>query len=183
MLDVAILVVPVPLLLQRVMTRREKWSVFGLASLGIVVILLCIWRLATMIIHQAGWAPTMDFSWRAPISIILGCLEAQTAIVAVSIPIFWSMLEERVLQIFVQNEIEITEITEPMELDIASAKSDAGSEEGLAPSKRWSPPRTLDAKEMFYREVIERISPSPMTFESSIETSGDGGRTKRIISR
>lgn len=44
----------------------------------------------------------MDFTWRAPISIVLGCLEAQIAIVAVSMPVFWQVLEEQILQIFVQ---------------------------------------------------------------------------------
>ena len=138
------------------------------------VILLCVWRLATIVIHNAGWSPTMDFSWRSPISIILGCLEAQIAIIAVSIPIFWNVIEEQILQIFVQNEIEITEISSPIELDNASAKSDAGSEEGLAPSKRWSPPRTPNQKEMFYKGVIERISPTPMKFESGVETPREG---------
>lgn len=144
------------------------------------VIMLCVWRLATIVMHDAGWSPTMDFTWRAPISIILGCLEAQIAIIAVSIPIFWSVIEEQILQIFVQNEIEITEISQPMELDDRSVKSDAGSEAGLAPSKRWSPPRSKHQKEIFHREVIERISPSPMKFESSVETYGE---LRRTISR
>lgn len=39
LLDVAILVVPVPILLQRAMSKKEKWSVFGLASMGIVYVL------------------------------------------------------------------------------------------------------------------------------------------------
>lgn len=147
------------------------------------VIWLCVWRLATIVIHEAGWKPAMDFTWEAPISIVLGCLEAQIAIIAVSIPIFWSHLEEQILQIFVQNEIEVTEISQPMELENASAKSDAGSEEGLAPSRRWSPPRHRDQKELFHREVIERISPSPMTFESTVEAGKSGERITRIISR
>lgn len=150
------------------------------------VIWLCTWRLATVAIHDAGWSPTMDFTWRAPISIVLGCLEAQIAIIAVSIPIFWSVLEEQILQIFVQNEIEITEISHAVELDNASLKSDAGSEEGLAPTRtrRWSPPsRMKDQKDTFNKEVIERINPMRNTFESSVETQGDGGKIKRIISR
>lgn len=126
----------------------------------------------------------MDFTWRAPISIILGCLEAQIAIVAVSIPIFWTVLEDQILQIFVKNEIEITEIAQPMELhESSSAKSDAGSEEGLAPTKRWTPPLRADQKETFYREVIERVSPSPMKFQSSVETPSEGGQVTRYLSR
>jgi len=116
----------------------------------------------------------MDFTWRAPISIILACLEAQIAIIAVSMPIFWSVLEEQLLQIFVQNEIEITEIAQPMELENSSAKSDAGSEEGLAPTQQrqpWSPrsTRNIDQKDMFYREVIERVNPNTRGMDSSIE--------------
>lgn len=128
----------------------------------------------------------MDFTWRAPISIVLGCLEAQIAIIAVSIPIFWSVLEEQILQIFVQNEIEITEISHAVELENASVKSDAGSEEGLAPmtARRWTPPgRTKDQKDMFYKEVIERINPARNTFESRVETQGDEGKIRQIISR
>lgn len=125
----------------------------------------------------------MDFSWYAPISIILGCLEAQIAIIAVSIPIFWTVIEEQILQIFIQNEFEITEISQPMELDNMSAKSDAGSEEGLAPTGRRDLPRTLDQKETFYKEVIERISPGPTNFQSFVETPGDAGPTKRSLGR
>ena len=36
LLDIAIVVVPVPLLLRKAMTKKEKWSVFGLAAMGTV---------------------------------------------------------------------------------------------------------------------------------------------------
>lgn len=36
LLDVAILLVPVPLLLRRGLTRKERWSVFGLAAMGLM---------------------------------------------------------------------------------------------------------------------------------------------------
>lgn len=36
LLDICIIVVPVPLLLRKAMTNREKWSVFGLATMGIM---------------------------------------------------------------------------------------------------------------------------------------------------
>lgn len=36
LLDIAIVLVPIPFLFSKAMTRREKWAVFGLAAMGIV---------------------------------------------------------------------------------------------------------------------------------------------------
>lgn len=84
-----------------------------------------------------------------------------------------------------QNEVEITEICQPIELENSSTKSfDAGSEEGLAPTKRWTPPRTADQKkETYYREVIERVTSPTNMFETTVETSNDGPKLSGYFGR
>lgn len=70
--------------------------------------MLAIWRLATIIDHQAATWPVHDPTWYAPISIILAVLEIDAASICASIPIFWPVLESQWGHIFVTQEIKIT---------------------------------------------------------------------------
>lgn len=70
--------------------------------------MLAIWRLATIIEHQAATWPVHDPTWYGPISIMLAVLEVDFAAICASIPIFWPVLEERWGSIFITQEIKIT---------------------------------------------------------------------------
>jgi hypothetical protein len=70
--------------------------------------MLAIWRLATIIDHQAATWPTHDPTWYGSISIILAVLEVDCAAICASIPIFWPVLEAKWGTIFITQEIKIT---------------------------------------------------------------------------
>lgn len=70
--------------------------------------MFAIWRLATIIDHQAATWPTHDPTWYGSISIILAVLEVDSAAICASIPIFWPVLEARWGSIFITQEIKIT---------------------------------------------------------------------------
>jgi hypothetical protein len=70
--------------------------------------MLAIWRLFTIVNHQAATYPTHDPTWYGPISILLAVLEIDAAAICASIPIFWPMIESRWGSIFVTQEVKIT---------------------------------------------------------------------------
>ena len=67
-----------------------------------------LWRLVTIIKHQAGWEPHLDFTYYASISIILAVLEVNVAILAANMPIFWPVIEAGLVSILVVREIYVT---------------------------------------------------------------------------
>ncbi|ETS88229.1 hypothetical protein PFICI_02057 [Pestalotiopsis fici W106-1] len=87
--------------------------------------MLAIWRLATIIDHQAATWPTHDPTWYGPISIILAVLEVDCAAICASIPIFWPVLEARWGTIFITQEIKITREDRRLEEEAAVAESAA----------------------------------------------------------
>ena len=68
-----------------------------------------MWRLQTIVANDAGLSPYPDFTWWAPISIVLSCLEIDLAITCASIPIFWPVIQKSLSAIFVSHEIEVVE--------------------------------------------------------------------------
>lgn len=70
--------------------------------------MLAIWRLVTILDHQAATWPTHDPTWYGSISIILAVLEIDCAAICASIPIFWPVLEAQWGSIFITQEIKIT---------------------------------------------------------------------------
>lgn len=68
-----------------------------------------VWRLQTIIANDAGLSPYPDFTWWAPISIVLSCLEIDLAIICASMPIFWPAIHKSLSAIFVSHQIEIVE--------------------------------------------------------------------------
>jgi hypothetical protein len=93
------------------------------------VIAISSWRLATIIAHQAGWEPQLDFTFYAPISILLACLEVDIAVLAASMPVFWPIVLQVLQPILVTHEVHVTR--EPrwrsseVELECASMHSEA----------------------------------------------------------
>ncbi|KAI1453230.1 hypothetical protein F4805DRAFT_444380 [Annulohypoxylon moriforme] len=107
-LDMIVFTIPIPLYFQRDTIRRTKLGLVGVVSTGAVVNGLSIWRLATIVEHRATTSPTFDPTWYGPISIMLGTLEAMTASICASFPIFWPSLKVRLDEIFVTREVTIT---------------------------------------------------------------------------
>ncbi|KAI0136474.1 hypothetical protein BJ170DRAFT_13574 [Xylariales sp. AK1849] len=107
-LDLIILTIPLPLLFKEGTAFKQRLRILALLFIGSIVIMLAIWRLATIIQHQTGTWPTRDPTWYAPISLILGVLEVDFAAICASIPIFWPVLEQQWGSIFITQEIKVT---------------------------------------------------------------------------
>jgi hypothetical protein len=73
------------------------------------VVIMSVWRLLTIVQHGAALHPYPDFTWWAPSSIILSCLEIDLAIICASVPIFWPVIQKSFTAIFVSFEVEIKE--------------------------------------------------------------------------
>jgi hypothetical protein len=73
------------------------------------VVIMSVWRLLTIVQHGAALHPYPDFTWWAPSSIILSCLEIDLAIICASVPIFWPVIQKSFAAIFVSFEVEIKE--------------------------------------------------------------------------
>lgn len=97
------------------------------------VIVMCAWRLAEIVRHQAGWKPYPDFSWWAPLMVILAALEVNIGILAVSCPVFWPMIEQHFFGIIVRHEVEVTSQRVTFDgLEDGDGKSEHGSQTALA---------------------------------------------------
>ena len=71
--------------------------------------MISIWRLYSIVQHQAALAPYPDFTWWTPTSIVLTCLEIDLAIISASMPIFWPVIEKSFEAIFISHEIQVVE--------------------------------------------------------------------------
>jgi hypothetical protein len=73
------------------------------------VVFTSIWRLYSIVTTRAATTPYVDFTWWAPMSILLSCLEINLAIICASMPVFWPVIEKSVSAIFVTHEVHVTE--------------------------------------------------------------------------
>lgn len=73
------------------------------------VVFTSVWRLHSIVTTRAATKPYIDFTWWAPMSILLSCLEINLAIICASMPVFWPVIEKSVTAIFVTHEVQITE--------------------------------------------------------------------------
>ncbi|KAK6065229.1 hypothetical protein SCUP234_12676 [Seiridium cupressi] len=144
-LDLTVLAIPLPLLFRDGTAFKQRMRILGLLFMGSMVIMLAIWRLATIIDHQAATWPTHDPTWYGPISIILAVLEIDCAAICASIPIFWPVLEDKWGSIFITQEIKVTREHRYLEdddqvslragptgSDVELKRSDSGHSEGPA---------------------------------------------------
>ncbi len=117
------------------------------------------WRMVTIVLHQAGWSPNMDFTFYAPNSIILSAAEVATAAIAASMPICWPHLRMRFQAIFVTQVIEITthrrDDEDEVELERSDGDSGRESQQGL---RRKGSSTTMD---FYYNDhyVAEQVDP------------------------
>ena len=95
---------------------------------------MCAWRLAEIVEHRAGHAPYLDFTWWSPRMVTLAALEVNIAILAVSCPVFWPMIEQHFFGIVVQREVHVTSHRQVSGRGFESldGKSENGSEAALA---------------------------------------------------
>jgi hypothetical protein len=71
-------------------------------------VIVSIWRLSTLVAHQATTYPTFDPTWYSPTSGILATIEVDIATVCASVPVFWPVLRDSVSErIFVTKEVQI----------------------------------------------------------------------------
>lgn len=78
--------------------------------------------------HQAGYYPTHDPTWYAPISILLGVLEINAASVCASVPIFWPMVAPYLGTIFVTREVSV-QVVEYQDVEEGKGHRRQGTEE------------------------------------------------------
>jgi hypothetical protein len=78
--------------------------------------------------HQAGYYPTHDPTWYAPISILLGVLEINAASVCASVPIFWPMVAPLLGTIFVTREVSV-QVVEYHDVEEGKGHRRQGTEE------------------------------------------------------
>jgi hypothetical protein len=108
LLDLSILFIAMSIFKIVDLKKREFIALIALFNIGALLGAISIWRLVTIVRHRAGTYPILDFTWYAPISIILSALEVQIAIVLASIPIFWPVLVELGFgKILVVREIQV----------------------------------------------------------------------------
>ncbi|KAI0159273.1 hypothetical protein BJ166DRAFT_327327 [Pestalotiopsis sp. NC0098] len=106
-LDIIILAIPFHLYFKTDMTFKMRMGLLALLLMGALVNFLSIWRLQTLVEHQAGRYPTHDPSWYGPISMILATLECDCASICASVPIFWPVLSPYLGAIFVTQEVSV----------------------------------------------------------------------------
>ena len=121
----------------------------------------------------AGWEPHLDFTYYAPISIILACLEVDIAVLAASMPIFWPILLLAWQPILVTHEVEVT--SEPRygfryvssEVELESGSASVHSETEL---RKPSLAKTRHYKEAYTIERVVPVSEHPA--HRSMEVQG-----------
>ncbi|KAK7924851.1 hypothetical protein PG985_006905 [Apiospora marii] len=94
MLNLAILVVAIPLYFRKGVDARSRWCLTAMLIMGGFVNTMAIWRLVHV---QRMWAksgayPTFDPTWYAPTTVMLAVLEVNGATVCAAIPIAGSRL-------------------------------------------------------------------------------------------
>ena len=63
--------------------------------------------MVSVIQHRATTFPTFDPTWYAPAMVILAAVEVDLASMCASAPVFWPVLRQQVMKIFVTQQIEI----------------------------------------------------------------------------
>ncbi len=109
----------------------------------------------------------VDATWYAPDTILLAVLEVTLASICASVPIFWPVLTQQVIRIFVTKEVEITH---------NDRLSMAGSEIEL--TVRSS--EDLHYKDTFISDLVDPFRP-PNTghgFEARIKSEKSKGKKK-----
>jgi hypothetical protein len=164
--DLAVLLASLPMCLRLDRARREQWAVAGLCFVGSWILVFSVWRLITIVTHQAGWKPEMDFTWYAPISIIVSCLEVDTAIIAASMPVCWPQLQKYFPAIFVTHVVEITTERRNSNGELELERADSRE------SRRSLQPKNYSATyDEYYGEAYTTEQVYPQKLDESLHSS------------
>ncbi|KAH8205481.1 hypothetical protein TruAng_000387 [Truncatella angustata] len=125
-IDIFILSLPVWLVVRKTNVPTNRLGLVGLLGGGCVVVFVSIWRLASLVKHQAATYPTFDPTWYSPISIILSAIEVDVASICASIPVFWPVLTNSVGEIFVTKEVHIIHEERGDEFELHLSRSGSG---------------------------------------------------------
>ncbi|KAI0602255.1 hypothetical protein F4775DRAFT_581636 [Biscogniauxia sp. FL1348] len=106
-LDLIVLSIPVPLW-SKSSDTKQRVAVGTLFCLGLTINVINIWRVQTVVLHQAGTYPVLDPTWYGPISIVLGIIEIDLASICASVPVFWPVITDSIGKIFVTQEVHVT---------------------------------------------------------------------------
>ncbi|KAF0323585.1 integral membrane protein [Colletotrichum asianum] len=163
-LDLLVLAIPVPLYFKRDASLKSKLGLLILLTIGLIVNAISVVRLISVVQHKAATLPTLDYTWYAPISVVIACVEVDLAMVACSVPIFWPVLRKHFGDfgdgIFVTKEIEVTrearrlesvELDDDLEME-PDRRSRVGSEASLRQESR-APPNGRYLDEFVVRQV------------------------------
>lgn len=175
-LDVLVLAIPVPLYFEKDTTPRVRLGLIGLFMIGVLVNAMAVWRLQTIIEHQAATYPTPDPTWYGPISMLLALIEVDLSAIAASIPIFWPVLQMAWGKIVVTKEVEVNfEDRYDYGLDSAS-RSRSGSQSQLRKQRSMS-----SNKETHYHDsfVLDHVDPLRRSSRQGVAARVMGGNEKR----
>jgi hypothetical protein len=126
--DILVFVLPIPFLKGLRLQGKTRIGLFGLFTMGGVVVSLSIARMVSISIKRAGTVPIFDPTFATPLVYISSVLEINMTILCASIPIFWPLVVEgwRGKGILVVNEIEIrTDSYSSAALDVGLAEQGA----------------------------------------------------------
>jgi len=149
----------------------EHRSDFGFSR----IVVVSAWRLGTIIAHGAGWGgpdEATDFTWFSPEPVILSAVEVVTAILAASMPIFWPVMEAKLLSVFVTHEIVITHQPYDAHGFELNRSSSQGSERSLNRT-------ALDKAAQYYRSPHLQGYVDPFKTEEQIHIT-QCGQTARL---
>ncbi|KAF2642350.1 hypothetical protein P280DRAFT_467718 [Massarina eburnea CBS 473.64] len=107
--DISVFTMPMVLFTRPHLRKNSIFSLAGIFMIGAVVVMTSIWRLYSIVLNRAATLPYIDFTWWAPITLILSCLEINLAIMCASMPVFWPHIEKSFTAIFVTREVHVTE--------------------------------------------------------------------------
>ncbi|KAF2713400.1 hypothetical protein K504DRAFT_498217 [Pleomassaria siparia CBS 279.74] len=108
LLDILVLVLPIPFLRSMAMGGKTRLGLVGLFSIGGVVVTVSIARIISLAVKRAGTVPYLDMTFATPVIYLFSVLEIDIAILCASIPIFWPYVASLASnKILVVNEIEI----------------------------------------------------------------------------
>ncbi|KAH8651126.1 hypothetical protein BX600DRAFT_516720 [Xylariales sp. PMI_506] len=117
--DIVILVIPIQLYFEENASSKTKLGLLAVLLMGGIVNVLSIWKTISIVQHHATMYPTFDPTWYGPITILLGTLEVDTAIICASVPVFWPTLSSKLNAIFVTKEVTIHRMNRSSHFDEA----------------------------------------------------------------
>ncbi|KAG8162485.1 hypothetical protein KVR01_008250 [Diaporthe batatas] len=105
-LDIAIFVLPIPLLFRKDTVRNTKLGLLALFGLGIIINIIAGLRLAA---NQVLTEQDMgnDLPFKFPKIFTLGEAENRLSVILASIPVFWPVVTQKIQEVFITREFSV----------------------------------------------------------------------------